>query len=113
MELNMDKKVYDYIRDHINKMTDLRHYNYEFFLRKCLEPYGITQSNAGEYIHRIRIDVEFPYNLNSSLIKRQYVYMDGKYLFTINTIINEVTVDDAEYRIQYAYEKIVEEDKLQ
>ena len=85
---------------------------YDTFLEKCLEPYGITKENAHRYADRVRIKEENPHIESFETVIYQRFYIDNKYEFTV--VFKQTTAASGKYigGIITTYEKVVEQDRL-
>lgn len=85
---------------------------YDTFLEKCLEPYGITKENAHRYADRVRIKEENPHIEGFETVIYQRFYIDNKYEFTV--VFKQTTAASGKYigGIITTYEKVVEQDRL-
>ena len=85
---------------------------YDTFLEKCLEPWGITKENAYRFESRVRIDEENPHIEGFETVIYQRFYIDNKYKFTV--VFKQTTAASGKYigGVITTYEKVVEQDRL-
>ena len=85
---------------------------YDAFLERCLEPYGIDKINASLYADRVRIEEENPHIEGFGLVSYQRFYIDGKYEFTV--VFKQKPVNERGFITGtiVTYEKIVELDRV-
>ena len=86
--------------------------DYDTFLEKCLEPYGINKENAHRYADRVRIEEEGPNIEGFETVSYQRFYIDGKYEFT--AVFKQKPVNESGFITGtiVTYEKIVELDRV-
>lgn len=84
---------------------------YDTFLEKCLEPYGINKFNAGFYKDRVRIEEEGPNIGSFETVLYQRFYIDGTYEFTV--VFKQKPVAEGGFisGMISTYEKVVEQDR--
>lgn len=85
---------------------------YDTFLEKCLEPYGIDKINATLYADRVYIEEESPHIKGCETVSYQRFYIDGKYVFTVVFKQEPVNYGDFTTGMITTYEKIVEQDRV-
>lgn len=85
---------------------------YDTFLEKRLEPYGISKGNAYQYTDRIRIEEESPHIEGFETITYQRFYIDDKYAFTVAFKQKPVNEGGFVTGMITTYEKVVEQDRL-
>ena len=85
---------------------------YDTFLEKCLEPWGITKWNAHRFEGRVRIEEESPHIEGFEFVSYQRFYIDGAYVFTV--VIKQKPVADGGFisGTIITYEKVVEQDRV-
>lgn len=85
---------------------------YDTFLEKCLEPYGITKENAYRFEGRVRIEEENPHIEGFGFVSYQRFYIDDIYAFTI--VFKQKPVAEGGFisGMITTYEKVVEQDRV-
>lgn len=85
---------------------------YDTFLEKCLEPWGITKENAYRFESRVRIEEENPHIEGFEIVSYQRFYIDDIYAFTI--VFEQKPVAEGGFisGMIYTYEKVVEQDRV-
>lgn len=111
----VDGKVKKWFEEVNNMGQDVAYHardEYDTFLEKCLEPYGINKENAYRYAGRVRIEEESPHIEGFETVSYQRFYVDGKYEFTV--VFKQKPVNEGGYisGIITTYEKIVEQDRI-
>lgn len=85
---------------------------YDTFLEKCLEPYGINKLNSARNVGRVRIEEESPHIDNYETVSYQRFYIDDEYEFTI--IFKQKPVSKGRFisGVITTYEKVIEQDRV-
>lgn len=109
------KKWFDTVNDMGQNISCHARNEYDTFLEKCLEPYGIDKFNAYNHLNRIRIEEEKRDDRNDSTDLRmtyQRFYIDGEYEFTV--VFKQQPVNEGGYitGMITTYEKVVEQDRV-
>lgn len=85
---------------------------YDTFLNKCLEPYGINKVNATENAERVAIEEESPHIEGFESVTYQRFYIDGKYEFTVVMKQGPTVSGMHSTGFQFTYEAVVEQDRV-
>lgn len=100
--------------DQVNDMgKDIAYHardEYDTFLEKCLESYGINKENAHRYAGRIRIEEESPHIEGFETVSYQRFYIDGKYEFTVVFKQKPMNWNEIDTGLLFSYKKVVEQD---
>lgn len=104
------------INDTINDIQAHSRDDYESFIVKCLEPYGITKENSYKFWNRIRIEEEPITDKGFDLYVYQRFYIDGEYRFTVvlksNCVSSKNESGNPMSLMMSFYERIIEKDRL-
>lgn len=107
------KKWFDLVNDMGQDISYHARNEYDTFLEKCLEPYGVDKINAALNADRVRIEEENLHIEGFETVSYQRFYIDGKYAFTIvMTQAFETTNNECCTRCRTTYDKVVEQDRL-
>lgn len=85
---------------------------YDTFLEKCLEPYGIKKFNAGFYKDRVRIEEESPHIDGFETFSYQRFYIDGEYAFTVVFKQRSIAWNESDTGLLLSYKKVIEQDRV-
>lgn len=85
---------------------------YDTFLEKCLEPYGINKLNSARNAGRVRIEEESPHIEGFETVTYQRFYIDDKYAFTVAFKQKPVSSGRFINGMITTYEKVIEQDRL-
>ena len=86
---------------------------YDTFLEKCLEPWGITEENAYRFEGRVRMEEENQHINGFEMVSYQRFYIDGAYAFTVvMTRAFEATSNGYCLNSRTTYDKVVEQDRV-
>lgn len=86
---------------------------YDAFLEKCLEPWGITKENAYRFKDRVRMEEENQHINGFEMVSYQRFYIDGAYAFTVvMTLAFEATSNGYCLNSRTTYDKVVEQDRV-
>lgn len=86
---------------------------YDTFLEKCLEPWGITKENAYRFEGRVRMEEENQHINGFEMASYQRFYIDGAYAFTVvMTRAFEATSNGYNLSSRATYDKVVEQDQV-
>ena len=106
------KKWFDTVNNIGQNIAYHARHEYDTFLEKCLEPYGVDKINAALNADRVRIEEENLHIEGFETVSYQRFYIDGKYAFTIvMTQAFETTNNECCTRCRTTYDKVVEQDK--
>lgn len=104
------------INDTINDIQAHSRDDYDSFIEKCLEPYGITKENSYMCKNRVRIEEEPITDKGFDLYVYQRFYIDGEYCFTVvlksNCVSNKDESGNPMSLMMSFYERIIEKDRL-
>ena len=107
------KKWFDTVNNMGQNIAYHARHEYDTFLEKCLEPYGVDKINAALNADRVRIEEENLHIEGFEKVSYQRFYIDGKYAFTIvMTQAFETTNNECCTRCRTTYDKVVEQDRL-
>lgn len=105
------KKWFDTVNNMGQNIAYHARHEYDTFLEKCLEPYGVDKINAALNADRVRIEEENLHIEGFETVSYQRFYIDGKYAFTIvMTQAFETTNNECCTRCRTTYDKVVEQD---
>lgn len=107
------KKWFDLVNDMGQDISYHARDEYDTFLEKCLEPYGIDKINATLYADRVYIEEESPHIKGCETVSYQRFYIDGKYVFTVVFKQEPVNYGGFATGMITTYEKVVEQDKVE
>lgn len=83
---------------------------YDTFLEKCLEPYGINKLNAAYDAHRVRIEEENPHIDGFETVSYQRFYIDDRYAFTVVFKQKPMNWNEIDTGLLFSYKKVIEQD---
>ena len=83
---------------------------YDTFLEKCLEPYGITKENAHRYADRVHIKEENPHIEGFETVSYQRFYIDSEYAFTVVFKQRSMELNESDTGLLFSYKKVIEQD---
>lgn len=85
---------------------------YDAFLEKCLEPWGITKENAYRFKDRVRMEEENQHINGFEMVSYQRFYIDGAYAFTV--VFKQKPVAEGGFisGMITTYDKVVEQDRV-
>ena len=85
---------------------------YDTFIEKCLEPYGINKLNSTNNVDRVYIEEETPYIEGFESASYQRFYIDDRYEFTV--VFKQKPVGSGRFisGMITTYEKVVEQDRV-
>ena len=107
------KKWFDTVNDMWQNISYHARDEYDTFLEKCLEPYGIDKINAALIADRVRIEEENLHIDGFETVSHQRFYIDGKYEFTIvMTRAFQTTNNECCMICRTTYDKVVEQDRV-
>lgn len=104
------KKWFDLVNDMGQDISYHARDEYDTFLEKCLEPYGIDKINAALMADRVRIEEENQHINGFETVSYQRFYFDGVYWFTVVFKQKPVATGGFISGTIITYEKVVEED---
>lgn len=107
-----EKRWFDMVNDIGRDIEVHARDEYDTFLEKCLEPYGINKLNAAKYTNRVRIEEESPHIDGYDTVTYQRFYIDGKYAFTV--VFKQEPVNEGGFMTGMitTYEKVFEQDRI-
>lgn len=106
----MERKWFDLVNDIGRDIAYHARGEYDMFLEKCLEPYGIDKLNAAENADRIRIEEENPHIDGYETVSYQRFYIDGRYEFTVVFKQKPMSWNETDTGLLFSYKKVVEQD---
>ena len=111
-EIKMVKKGFGVLNDFGRDIECHARDEYDTFLEKCLEPYGVNKANSSRYTDRICIEEESPHIEGFETVTYQRFYIDGKYEFTV--VFKQQSVNEGGYLtgVLMTYKKVIEQDRL-
>lgn len=85
---------------------------YDTFLEKCLEPWGITKENAYRFEGRVRMEEENQHINGFEMVSYQRFYINDAYAFTV--VFKQKPVAEGGFisGMITTYEKVVEQDRV-
>lgn len=83
---------------------------YDTFLEKCLEPYGIDKMYSARHLGRVRIEEENPHVDGYEAVTYQRFYIDGAYAFTVVFKQKSMDWNEIDTGLLFSYKKVIEQD---
>ena len=103
---------FDLINDSGRDISNRAREDYDKFLERCLEPWGITRENAYRYPDQVRLEQEPMAISGLNKVVYQRFYIDDEYVFTVVVRQQTVVGEGNQISLKFTYERVIEGDML-